>query len=104
MTVQELIAIRKILTGDEHQPYPELGIGFRAFSSSPALQRTNRKYFLLSSLHNAIVIRKGVKRAVLYDLSGKKIWDFTRKKADTDVRIQAPVSAAGVHVFHISNE
>jgi protein-tyrosine phosphatase len=103
MQVDELIAIREIFLDDDRQPFPKLGAGYRFLPLPAKSPHTVRKYFVNSS-HNGIFIKRGVKRASMLSLSGKKVFDFKRNDAASDTWVAAPASGEGVYILHEYNE
>lgn len=76
MSVDELIAIRKVLIGDDRQPFPELRV-----RSNPAVPRRLPRGTLLKCItnltRNTIPVTYADGPIILFDISGKKIRELT---------------------------
>jgi protein-tyrosine phosphatase len=98
MTVDELMAIRKLFLGDNRQPFPNLSAYLPASPAKPA--HLPRKYVLYPS-RNAILIERGMNRAVVFNLAGKKLFDGTFHTA-ADMLWKIPTWLGhGVHVLFV---
>ena len=103
MTVDELMAIRTTFIDDDRQPYPELSIKPYARIPRTIQHRQSRQYFLHSS-RGFIVMKKGVRRIKVFDLSGKKIWEFTRTHFDAETKVHAPLLANKTYIVYSVKE
>jgi protein-tyrosine phosphatase len=98
MSVDELINIRKIFINDDKQPFPKLSISEQNHFKHTSKQAVSWKY-LANSSKSIIPMGSGTRRMQLFDLSGRKICEFSRKSSDKAEIIKTPFLASGIHII-----
>jgi protein-tyrosine phosphatase len=93
VSAAELVSIRKIFLNDDRLPYPPLAVLGR-YDIRPSLKRHAARQYFLSSGQHSLLMQKGVRRLTLYDLSGKRIWEYVRANTENSEIIKMPVFAS----------
>jgi protein-tyrosine phosphatase len=99
VSVDELMAIRKIFLNDDKQPFDKLSVSEHINFRHSIIRHSARQYFI-NVAQNTIVMKKGVRGMKVYDLSGKKIWECSRPHIQTTEKIKMPHLAAKPHIVY----
>jgi hypothetical protein len=97
----ELIVLRKIFLNDERQPFPALAIKTRTALTQAIHNCPIRSCFINSS--HALIIGKDFRQVKVFDLSGRKIGEFSRICADKNAKIAMPFLPNGVYIASFWN-
>ena len=101
MSVAELIALRKIFLNDERQPFPALAIKTRTALTQAIHNCPVRSCFINSS--HTLIIGRGFRQVKVFDLSGRKIGEFSRIRTDKNAKIAMPFLPSGVYIASFWN-
>ena len=54
----------------------------------------------MNSSPGFVTAGKGIGRLVLFSLSGRKIWEFNRKRSDREQEVTVPPTARGMGIIY----
>jgi hypothetical protein len=104
LSVAELVEIRRIFTGDSLLPYPRLSVTGSSVLPRREQQARNFRCCIITFPRERIMLGKGILQATLFDLSGRKVGEFSRKSASEAGIAGFPGLAPGVYFLTATEE
>lgn len=103
VSVDELISIRKIFIGDSSQPYSMYSVR-RPINSRHSSKNAITKIYLVNSLNGLSFKGKSIRMMEMFDLSGRKIREYSVDGHDNPGMIKQQLLTNGVHILRCTEE